>query len=111
MLDSKAIRGQLRRRLGDLMGRQDKIEAHFIRPDDPLPNDPEEQLPEAEMGDVYERLDDATRAEIMAVRAAIRRIDEGIWTICENCGENIPEARLAALPTATRCLSCAEEQG
>lgn len=28
------------------------------------------------------------------------------YGICEDCGENIPEKRLAAVPHATRCVGC-----
>jgi len=37
----------------------------------------------------------------------------GTYGICENCGEDIPEARLKAVPGATKCVGCktlAEEE-
>jgi RNA polymerase-binding transcription factor len=40
--------------------------------------------------------------------AALRRLHEGHYGVCERCGEAIEPARLAALPEATTCRSCQE---
>jgi DnaK suppressor protein len=40
--------------------------------------------------------------------AALRRLHEGHYGVCERCGEPIEPARLAALPEATTCRSCQE---
>lgn len=40
---------------------------------------------------------------------ALRRLDEGLYGICENCGTPIGEARLQALPFARRCVACQEQ--
>jgi DnaK suppressor protein len=42
------------------------------------------------------------------IDAAIRRISEGTYGECFECGEEIPEARLRALPFAVRCRDCEE---
>lgn len=42
------------------------------------------------------------------INAALRRIDEGEFGICEGCGESIPVGRLDADPTVTLCVGCAE---
>ncbi len=41
---------------------------------------------------------------------ALRRIDEGTFGDCEECGEEIGHNRLLARPTATLCVACKEEQ-
>ena len=56
-------------------------------------------------------LDDRQKAEIEAIDRALRRIAMGTYERCEACGKPIPMARLDALPTATRCVSCAEGRG
>jgi RNA polymerase-binding transcription factor DksA len=40
--------------------------------------------------------------------AALRRLHEGHYGLCERCGGIIEPARLAALPEATTCLACQE---
>ena len=42
------------------------------------------------------------------VDEALRRLDEGAYGRCFECGEEIAEARLRALPFAVRCKDCEE---
>jgi DnaK suppressor protein len=37
---------------------------------------------------------------------ALRRLDDGEYGLCEDCGADIGPGRLSALPFAKRCLSC-----
>lgn len=41
------------------------------------------------------------------LRAALERIREGEFGYCEDCGDEIAQARLALDPGVTRCISCA----
>lgn len=68
----------------------------------------EEEGQEANIARLLERLDDQGRSEIEAIDAALGRIADGGYGICQSCGEAIPEARLRAVPTTTRCLDCAK---
>ncbi len=47
------------------------------------------------------------------IDAAIQRIEDGDYGRCEQCGMNIPESRLNAIPYAAECVRCAtqEEEG
>jgi YteA family regulatory protein len=40
------------------------------------------------------------------IEAALTRIEGGTYGICTNCGNQIPEERLEALPWATLCIEC-----
>jgi DnaK suppressor protein len=42
------------------------------------------------------------------VDAALRRLEEGTYGDCFECGDEIAEARLRALPFAVRCKDCEE---
>lgn len=46
-------------------------------------------------------------ARLVAIRRALRRIDEDEYGWCENCGQEIPVGRLELDPTVTRCVDCA----
>ena len=39
---------------------------------------------------------------------ALRRLEEGTYGHCFECGDDIGEARLRALPFAVRCKDCEE---
>ena len=44
--------------------------------------------------------------ELRAIESAQRRLHEAEFGLCEDCGAEIPYARLEASPTATRCIGC-----
>jgi RNA polymerase-binding transcription factor DksA len=46
------------------------------------------------------------RATVAEIDRALRKIDEGTYGVCESCGQQIPDARLQALPYATLCVNC-----
>ena len=43
-----------------------------------------------------------------AVHAALERIEEGTYGSCQQCGGEISEQRLEAIPYATHCFACAK---
>ncbi|HEX2294596.1 MAG TPA: TraR/DksA C4-type zinc finger protein [Actinomycetota bacterium] len=45
------------------------------------------------------------------VVAALDRIDAGTFGRCERCGNEIPDERLEAIPTATLCVACKQATG
>ena len=47
------------------------------------------------------------RVERRRIEAALARLEAGEYGECLVCGEPIPEARLRADPTTTRCVACA----
>jgi RNA polymerase-binding protein DksA len=47
------------------------------------------------------------RKTLSEIEAALKRISEGDYGVCESCEEPISEARLRALPWARLCISCA----
>jgi DnaK suppressor protein len=44
------------------------------------------------------------------VHEALRRLEDGTYGNCFECGDEISEARLRALPFAVRCKDCEEER-
>lgn len=53
-------------------------------------------------------LDERETAEVAAIDAALKRMDEGRYGECLACGVEIPAARLHAAPEAERCIQCQE---
>jgi DnaK suppressor protein len=52
-----------------------------------------------------------TDAKILqAIEEALRRIDEGSYGVCRDCGEMIADARLEAIPWTRVCITCKEKQ-
>jgi DnaK suppressor protein len=46
------------------------------------------------------------RAAIAEIDRALGKIDIGTYGVCEQCGRDIPPARLQALPYAALCVAC-----
>jgi RNA polymerase-binding transcription factor len=47
------------------------------------------------------------RVELMRLKSALTRLDEGMYGDCVACGESIAERRLENDPGATVCIECA----
>lgn len=47
------------------------------------------------------------RAELVAARDAMTRLDDGTYGRCSRCGGDISPERLAALVDVTTCVACA----
>ena len=44
---------------------------------------------------------------LVQIEAALERIEDGDYGLCEECGTRIPKMRLNALPYAAMCVKCA----
>ncbi len=56
------------------------------------------------------RIRDRERKLIMKMQEAIKRMDDGVFGICEVCGGPISEKRLMARPVTTLCIDCKMKQ-
>ena len=48
------------------------------------------------------------RADIQKIEAALKRLDDGEYGFCVECGEDIAEKRLEVDPAAAFCIRCAQ---
>jgi RNA polymerase-binding protein DksA len=65
--------------------------------------------------ETYDRELDYTLEEnsehvLAAIDAALKRIEDGTYGTCTNCGKQIAEERLEALPWATLCIDCQRDR-
>ncbi len=49
---------------------------------------------------------DRRARELDQVHRALEQLDAGRYGICQDCGAEIPPARLKVVPFATRCVPC-----
>ncbi len=56
------------------------------------------------------RLRERERGLLSKVLQALKKIDEGIYGECEECGEAIGLKRIQARPVAELCIDCKSEQ-
>ncbi len=77
------------------------------------PERPAEQTEESVDGvqrDIEITLFEAKVATLDRVYGALRRLEQGNYGNCPNCGDEIAEKRLMALPFAVRCKDCEEQR-
>jgi len=60
--------------------------------------------------DAVLRIRDRERKLLSKVDAALQRIDDGTFGICDECGEAIGLDRLRARPVTTLCIDCKSSQ-
>ena len=56
------------------------------------------------------RIRDRERKLIFKIEEALRRLDDGEYGVCEECGEAIGVERLKARPVTTLCIECKSSQ-
>jgi len=54
-------------------------------------------------------LGDRDRDKLQAIEDALDRIEEGEYGLCEQCEEEIAQARIEALPFTRLCVACQEQ--
>ena len=75
---------------------------------DPGPRDEADESVRLEAQDEAFRMAESDAREVGMVDAALARMREDTYGECVDCGDEIDEKRLMALPTAARCMSCQE---
>ena len=104
-MEHQALKDELEKRLAALQARLDSIKKDVTREHS---GDSAEQAQERENDEVVDAIGNETAQSIKGVTAALERIADGSYGICENCGDQIGQARLEIVPEATRCVACAD---
>ncbi len=55
-------------------------------------------------------LEENSEQVLAEIDAALKRIDDGTYGICTNCGQSIAAERLEAVPWATLCIDCKRKE-
>ena len=100
-----SIRQQLEERLAELQVRLENIKKDVTQSHS---GDSAEQAQERENDEVVDAIGNETAQSIKIVQAALGRIADGSYGTCKECGKSIGQARLEAMPEATRCVGCAQ---
>ena len=98
------LRVELEQRLAKLQNRLSSIKKDATQSHS---GDSAEQAQERENDEVVDAIGNETSLSIKVIQAALQRIEHGTYGVCDTCGETIGEARLTAIPEATRCVGCA----
>jgi len=102
----KMLEDRRRDLMNDVQGRIRDVRAEGIKERDVL--DQGESSEVDIQDDIEFALIQMKSETLNKVNTALRRLDEGTYGDCFECGEEIAPARLRALPFAVRCKDCEE---
>ena len=110
MVSTEAYEKQLLELRQEYTQRRDAIHRDTHHEEQPVEKDFAEQVSQRETEDVLDALDEEARQIVIQIDNALQRIRAGEYGVCQNCGEDIPEARLQVVPWAEYCIQCAEDR-
>lgn len=94
-----------------LQKRRTELANHLIDTEHSLdvepPKDWEDRSSERQGDEVLESLGQVEMAELRRIDAALIRISDGTYGLCQDCGDTISDARLDLLPDTPFCKICA----
>lgn len=108
MSSTAKIEKQLQTLRAEYVKRRDDMHKDIWHTESPVEKDFSEQVTQRENDDVLEALDDEAKYSVQKIDNALSRIKAGNYGICLECGKEISELRLQAMPYAEYCITCAE---
>lgn len=97
-----ALLAQIEAQRGGVRGRAEVAQEHFDRPED-------SPAQVASARDLEFAINEHETAELDQIDQALKRLDQGVYGICIDCGMEVATERLHALPQAGRCMACQEK--
>lgn len=91
-----------------LLGEADKTVTEMTSDSSNFP-DPTDRATQESDRNFELRIRDRERKLINKIKDALDRIDKGEFGTCEECGEEISDARLKVRPVTTLCINCKME--
>jgi DnaK suppressor protein len=105
----EAFRAMLNQKINELLSEAGKTVSEMTTGKENFP-DPNDRASLESDRNFELRIRDRERKLILKMQEAIKRIDDGIFGICEVCGGPISEKRLIARPVTTLCIDCKTKQ-
>ncbi len=93
----------------ELLKRISVLEADKSRDGEAISANSTEQAVDVQNDEVIDQLEEIEIKRLSEIDLALARIHNGSFGECVECGEQISDARLKAIPTASMCINCSEE--
>ena len=108
MLPADDIRKKLLTQRRNLFRQVAQTEDELLWLETDVESEVEERGQEESMVRLLDRLDGRAKIEIEEIDRALVKLEAGQYGRCEQCGKDIPQSRLVALPAAAMCMACAQ---
>jgi DnaK suppressor protein len=106
-MDLASARRRLTDRKLELEQRSAHAKSDMRHESDPLVADFADQATQREDDEVLAQISDSADAELLQIRNALSRLNNGDYETCARCGGPIAVERLHAVPSTDRCSQCA----
>ena len=111
-MDIKQFETELNGLRKNLLSRLGRTHKHIYQKEQPVSANFNEQVKETENDSLVMTLELEGLEEVAQIDRALQRIREGSFGRCSDCGMEIDEGRLEAIPYVANCITCANrEQG
>lgn len=104
------FRSMLSQKINELLGEADKTVSEMTSGAKENYPDPNDRASLESERNFELRIRDRERKLIFKMQEAIKRIDDGVFGVCDLCGGPISEKRLMARPVTTLCIDCKMKQ-
>lgn len=105
-MEPETARQELEKLRQELLGRIERTHKHIHERDEVSANFSEQSV-ERSNDEVIMQLDADGREELRLIEDALERIEQGDYGLCTECGKQINDNRLKAIPYAAWCIDCA----
>ena len=102
------IEAELIQRRDSLMERISRVKINMVQEHSA---DWSEQAQERQNDEVLEAIGNESRNELNQINHALERIENGEYSTCSECGDEISLERLQAVPYTNLCIGCADVAG
>ncbi len=103
--DTEFFKDLLIKRLNDLLDQADDTVSDMTVPKENFPDPTDRASHEADRNFML-RIRDREHKLIKKVKAALIRIENDTFGVCEQCGEDVTIKRLKVRPVTTQCIDC-----
>ncbi len=103
------FKNYLAERLEELLSKADHTVSGMTETKENFPDPTDRAALEADRNFML-RIRDREAKLIKKIKAALNRIENDTYGICESCGEDITLKRLKARPVTTQCIDCKSKE-
>ncbi len=107
--DNEFFKDYLTERLGELLNQAGNTVSGMTETKENFPDPTDRAALEADRNFML-RIRDREAKLIKKIKAALDRIENDTYGICESCGEDITLKRLKARPVTTQCIDCKSKE-
>jgi len=107
--DKDYFKNYLAERLEELLNQADNTVSGMTETKENFPDPTDRAALEAERNFML-RIRDREAKLIKKIKAALERIENDTYGVCESCGEDISLRRLKARPVTTQCIDCKSKE-